>query len=62
MSAPEPTLAGAGVEQSLLTTTELDRYDEALSDFERAVRLDPQYEVARKNLDAARQRRDDAQG
>tara|TARA_B100000768_G_scaffold160671_1_gene160346 strand:+ start:383 stop:505 length:123 start_codon:yes stop_codon:yes gene_type:complete len=40
----------------------LDRYDEALSDFERAVRLDPQYEVARKNLDAARQRRDDAQG
>ena len=61
MSAPEPTLAGAGVEQSLLTT-ELDRYDEALSDFERAVRLDPQYEVARKNLDAARQRRDDAQG
>ena len=62
MSAPEPTLAGAGVEQSLLTTTELERYDEALSDFERAVRLDPQYEVARKNLDAARQRRDDAQG
>ena len=61
MSAPEPTLAGAGVEQSLLTT-ELDRYDEALSDFERAVRLDPQYEVARKNLYAARQRRDDAQG
>jgi len=37
----------------------MGRYAEALADFEQAVALDPAYEVARKNLEVAKQRRDD---
>ena len=39
-----------------------DRYADALADFERAVALDQDYDVAQRNLEVARQRRDDVQG